>query len=33
MLNSRLYELRYGFTPTLFRAIACLTRGGCRAAA
>lgn len=29
MLRSRLYELHYGFTPTLLRAIACLRRGGC----
>jgi hypothetical protein len=31
MLRSRLYNLRYGFTPTLLRALMCLKRGGCNA--
>lgn len=29
MLKSRLYDLQYGFTPTMFRALRCLKRGGC----
>jgi hypothetical protein len=33
MLKSRLYDLHYGFAPTLLRALICLKRGGCPKAA